>query len=92
MHVSGTADVPKLVADLSEVAQRTGQAATARSGALAGLEDSVSTATIDVYAATDDDSLRKFDVGLVLADPRGGSGEVTVTLSIGISDPGASRR
>ena len=32
--------------------------------------------------------MRKLDLNLTLADPRGGSGEVTVKLSVGISDPG----
>lgn len=91
VHVSGTADVPELVADLSEVAERTGQAQQLDPAALAGLEDTVSAATIDVYAATDDDSLRKIDIGLTLSDPRGGPGEVSVTLSIGISDPGSEQ-
>ncbi len=88
VHVSGSADVPKLVADLNDVAQQTGQAQQLDPNALSGLEDTVSDATIDVYAATEDDALRRFDVGLTLADPRGGAGEVTVNLSVGISDPG----
>ena len=88
VHVSGTADVPKIVADLSDVAKQTGQGDQLDPSALSGLEDTVSEASIDVYAATDDDSLRKLDLNLTLADPRGGSGEVTVKLSVGISDPG----
>ncbi len=91
VHVSGSADVPKLVADLNDAAQQTGQADVLDPAALKGLEDTVTDATIDVYAASDDDSLRKLDVGLTLADPRGGSGEVTVTLSIAIADPGAAQ-
>jgi len=87
VHVSGSADVPKIVADLNDVAQQTGQAQQLDPSALSGLQDTVSDATIDVYAATDDDSLRKFELHLTLADPRGGDGEVTVDLSIGISDP-----
>jgi hypothetical protein len=88
VHISGSADVPKIVADLNEVAKQTGQSEQLDPSAISGLEDTVSDASIDVYAATDDDSLRKLDLNLTLADPRGGSGEVTVQLSIGISDPG----
>jgi len=91
IHISGAADVPKLVADLNDVAQQTGQADALDAATLKGLEDTVTDATIDVYAAGDDDSLRKLDVGLTLADPRGGSGEVTVALSIAIADPGAAQ-
>ena len=91
VHVSGSADVPKLIADLNDVAQQTGQAAALDPADLGALEDSVTDATIDVYAATGDDSLRKLDVGLELADPRGGAGEVEVELSIAISDPGADQ-
>lgn len=88
VHVSGTADVPKLIADLNDVAQQTGQASDLDATSLQQLEDTVTDATIDVYAAEDGYSLRKIEVGLTLADPRGGSGEVTVNLGIGISDPG----
>jgi len=91
VHVSGSADVTKLVADLNDVAQQTGQAQQLDPATLKQLEGTVTDATIDVYAATDDDSLRKLDVGLTLADPGGGSGQVTVELSIGIADPGAEQ-
>ena len=91
VHVSGSADVPKLVADLNDVAQQTGQATDVDASTLKQLEDTVTDATIDVYATEDDYSLRKIEVGLTLADPRGGSGEVTVDLGIGISDPGSEQ-
>jgi hypothetical protein len=91
VHISGTADLPKIVADLNDAAQQTGGAQQLDPSALKGLEDTVSDSTIDVYAAVDDDSLRKFELHLTLADPRGGSGEVTVDLSVGISDPGGDQ-
>ncbi len=91
VHVSGSADVPKIVADLNDVAQQTGQVQQVDPSAITDLQDTVSDATIDVYAATSDDSLRKFELHLTLADPRGGSGEVTVDLAIGISDPGGDQ-
>ena len=91
VHVSGSADVPKLVADLNDVAQQTGQAQQLDPTTLKQLENTVTDATVDVYAATADDSLRKFEIGLTLADPRGGSGQVDVRLSIGISDPNSDQ-
>lgn len=91
VHISGSADVPKLVADLNDVAQRTGQATALSAADLNALESSVTAATIDVYAATEDDSLRGIDVGLTLADPRGGSGELDVELSFAITDAGAEQ-
>ena len=56
--------MPKIVADLNDVAQQTGQARQLDPSALSDLEDTVSDATIDVYAATDDDSLRRFELDL----------------------------
>lgn len=91
VHVAGSADVPKLVADLNDVAQQTGQEQQLDPATLKQLEDTVTDATIDVYAATDDDSLRRLDVGLTLADPSGGPGQVTVELSIGIAEPGSEQ-
>lgn len=91
VHVSGAADVPKLIADLNDVAQQTGQATDLDAATLSELEDTVTDASIDVYAADGDYSLRKIEIGLTLADPRGGSGEVSVVLAIGISDPGSEQ-
>jgi hypothetical protein len=91
VHVSGSADVPKLVADLNDVAQQSGQATDLNAATLKQLEDTVTDASIDVYATEDDYSLRKVEASLTLADPRGGSGEVTVDLGIGISDPGSDQ-
>jgi hypothetical protein len=91
VHVSGAPDVPKLVADLGDLARQTGQGSPVGPASLKGLESTVKDASIDVYAASDDDSLRKLDIGLTLADPRGGSGEVRVDLSIAISDPGSEQ-
>ena len=77
VHVSGTADVPKLVADLNDVAQQTGQASAARPEPPAASSRTRSpTRRSTSTRPTDDYSLRKIEVGLTLADPRGGSGEV----------------
>lgn len=88
VHVSGTADVPKLVADLDDVARQTGQVSQLDTGDLRQLEDTVTDATIDVYATSGDYSLRKIEVGMTLADPRGGSGTLDLDLAIAISDAG----
>jgi hypothetical protein len=91
VHVSGSADVPKLVADLDDVARQTGQSSQLDAATLKQLEDTVTDATVDVYATTGDYSLRKIEVGMKLADPRGGSGEVDLELGIGISDAGSEQ-
>ncbi|MCL4287422.1 MAG: hypothetical protein KJ006_07235 [Thermoleophilia bacterium] len=91
VHVSGTADVPKLVSDLSDVARRTGQATALDDADLDLLAGTVGAATIDVYATSGEHALRQIDVGLKLADPSGGPGELDVALSVGIADPGGEQ-
>lgn len=91
VHVSGTADVTKLVSDLNDVAQQTEQATALGDADLDALARTVDAATIDVYATSGEHALRQIDVGLVLADPSGGAGELDVELSIGIADPGAEQ-
>jgi len=91
VHVSGSVDVPKLVADLNDAARQTGQAQQIDPGTLEQLQDTVTDAKMDVYAASDDDSLRKIDIALTLADPGGGSGQATVGLSIAIADPNSDQ-
>ena len=88
VHVSGTANVPRIVSDLSDVAEQTGQADELDPTDLEALEGTVSDASIDVYAATDDGSFRRLELELQLADPRGGDGEVTVDLAVGLSEVG----
>lgn len=91
VHISGTADIGKIVDDLSTIAQQTGQASQLDPGALDQLRSSVGNATIDVYASTDDSTLRKFDVSVDLADPSGGSDTTSIDLSVGIADPGGDQ-
>ena len=89
VHVSGAADVAKLVADLTSVTEQTGQAAQVDTAALAQLEDSVKNATVDVYASADDSTLRKFTLSIDFVDPTATPEATTsVELSIGIADPG----
>lgn len=90
VHVSGSADVPKLVADLKNIAQQTGQASQLDDAGLQEVEDSITDATIDVYASADDGTLRQLDLSLGIANPTG-SGDATVTISIGIADPNSEQ-
>ena len=86
--MSGTGDVPKILDDLDTAARSSGQQQV-DPAELDALEDSVSNATVDVYAATSDGSLRRIDIGLDVDDGTG-SGS-TVTLSIGIADPNSEQ-
>lgn len=87
VHVSGNADVAKIIEDLSTVAEQTGQSSQINAAALSQVESAVQEATIDVYSDSSDDTLRKLDLNLSIADPSGGSGTVTVAFSVGISNP-----
>ena len=89
VHVSGGADVGKLFTDLSSVTEQAGQAEQVDPAALEQLESSVTDATIDVYASADDSTLRKFTLSVDVVDPTASEQATTsVTLSIGIADPG----
>jgi hypothetical protein len=93
VHISGSADVPKLVEDLTTVAEQTGQAKELNPSDLQQLDDSVEQADIDVYAASDDSTLREFDLEVQLADPTGsGAGPTTVSLKVGIGNPGEDQQ
>src|SRR5262249_34059395 len=49
IHISGTADAPKLVADLKRVARRAGGSANGSTNQLDRLNNSVQSASLDVY-------------------------------------------
>lgn len=89
VHVSGTGDISKIVKDLDSVASQSGQEQLGGSQ-LSQLEDSISNAQVDVYAATDDGSLRRIDIAVDVANG-GDNGASTVTLSIGIADPNSDQ-
>lgn len=91
VHVSGTADIAKIVQDLTTVAQQTGQSGQVDTSSLDQLESSISNATIDVYAGSDDGTLRKFEVKADIADPSGGSDTTSIDLAVGIADPGGDQ-
>ena len=91
VHVTGTADVPKILEDLSSVAEQTGQTLSPTDQQdLDQLEQAVTEATIDVYANSDDNSLRQLDLGMAIDDP---TSETTVSLdlAIGIADPNSEQ-
>ena len=86
VHVAGSADVPKIIADLESIARQTGQASELDEAGLQEVQQSVTDAQIDVYADASDGTLRKLDLSLGIANPTG-EGDATVTLSIGIAEP-----
>lgn len=90
VHVSGSADVGKIVTDLSTVAAQTGQASPVDAQALSNIEDSFKGATVDVYATTEDAVLRSLDLKLEVAGAQGSAG-TSIALSIGIADPGGDQ-
>lgn len=85
VHVSGAADVGAVVDDLTAVAEQTGQADQVGAASLEQIESAVTSATIDVYANAEDDTLRKLDLSVDIDDPAG-DGTITILLSIGIAD------
>lgn len=87
VHVSGEADIPKLVDDLGTIAQTTGQSLDG--SGLQQLRDSVRTASIDVYADASNSSLRRLDVALEIANSSGGSEELV--FSVGVADPNSDQ-
>ena len=84
VHVSGSGDIEKIVADLGKIASQSGQGQV-DTASLKQLQDSVTNATVDVYANTGDGTLRKLDLTVDVADASGG-GSSTVAISIGIAD------
>ncbi len=89
VHVSGAGDIKRIVEDLDSVAAESGQQQL-DTGQLDQLESSVDNAQVDVYAATDDGTLRRLDVAVDVANG-GGNGSSTVTLSVGIADPNSDQ-
>jgi hypothetical protein len=90
VHISGDADVAKIVGDLGTIAQQTGQGSQIDSAGLKQLEDSVQSASIDVYADSSDSTLRKLDVKLDITNPSGGGAD-SITFSVGIADPNSDQ-
>ena len=91
--VSGTADVPRMVRDLSR-ASRSVEGATRALGAdgLDDLERSVRSAEFTVYSGAEDRLLRRFAGELELRDPKRPGRAVEVGLDISIAEPNEPQR
>lgn len=87
IHISGTADVAKILEDAQGIAAQTGGAAQVNPEDLSQLSEAVSAAEIDVYTGSEDKILRRLDLTLEIADTEasGVGGPVSLNLSIGIS-------
>ncbi len=95
IHVSGTADVPKLLADIQTIAKKAGPAAQQLTpDQLSKAADAIKTANFDVYSGTDDDLLRKISANLEVTPPTGTPGapdSLTVDFSLTFSDVNQSQ-
>ena len=82
VHISGTADVSRIVADV-EALDPTGNALGA--GGSKALSESVRAAGVDVYTGVEDKILRRLDLTLELADGGAGGQVLGLAVSIGVS-------
>ena len=87
IHVSGQADVPKLVEDLKRIAenapQATGGLAPEQLDELDQLTELVQTADFDIYSGADDEILRRLDASIELTPP--GSEDAPDSLRVDFS-------
>jgi hypothetical protein len=90
IHISGTADVPKLLEDIQQVAEEAGPAADQIApDQLSQLQDSIQAADLDVYSGEDDNLLRKLTATLEVVPPEGTPGapdSLSVDLSLTLSE------
>jgi hypothetical protein len=90
VHVSGTADVPKLLEDIQRIAEQAGPAAQQITpDQIAQVEDSIRSAEFDVYSGVDDNLLRKVSATLEVVPPEGTSGapeNLSIDFSLTFSD------
>jgi hypothetical protein len=90
IHISGSANVPKLVEDLKAVAARAGAAVgSINTQQLDQLDNVVQSGDIDVYAGQDDKLLRRFQIHAELKPPAGTPGapdSLTVDFEINFAD------
>ena len=92
IHISGQADVPKLIEDFRTIAERVPGAAKqlspAQLGQLDQITDLVETADFDIYTGADDDVLRKLEGNIELNPPdtSGSPESVSVNFAITISE------
>ena len=90
IHISGSANVPKLVEDLKAIAQRAGSAVgNVDLQQLSQLNDVVQSGDIDVYSGENDKLLRRFQVHADLKPPPGTPGapdSLTVDFQLNFAD------
>ncbi len=93
IHISGQADVPKLVEDIRTIAERVPQAADqvtpAQLSQLDELTNIIKSADFDIYTGADDDILRKLEANLEIDPPAATSGapeSVSVGFSVTLSE------
>jgi hypothetical protein len=89
IHISGTADVPKLVEDIKQVAEKVPQAAGQVTAAdlsqLDELTGIVESADFDIYTGADDDLLRKIEANLNLNPPDAGGAPESVDITFALT-------
>jgi hypothetical protein len=90
IHISGSANVPKLVEDLKKIARKAGNAlGNVDTAQLDQLSDVVQSGDIDVYSGEQDNLLRRFQVSVDLKPPAGTPGapdSLSVDLQLNIAD------
>ncbi len=90
IHISGTANVPKLVEDLKAIAQRAGSTVgNVNLQQLDQLNDVVQSGDIDIYSGEDDKLLRRFETHLQLKPPAGTPGapeSLTIDFQLNFAD------
>lgn len=90
IHVSGTANVPKLVEDLKAIAAKAGNAVgNVKTDQLNRLNDVIQSGDIDVNTGEDDKLLRRFQVSVDLKPPTGtpgGPDSLSIDLQLNFAD------
>jgi hypothetical protein len=90
IHISGTANVPKLVEDLKAIAAKAGNAVgNVNTDQLNRLNDVIKSGNIDVNTGEDDKLLRRFQVSVDLKPPAGtpgGPDSLSIDLQLNFAD------
>jgi hypothetical protein len=90
IHISGTANVPKLVEDLKAIARKAGNAVgNVNTDRLNRLNDVIQSGSIDVNSGQDDKLLRRFELNADLKPPAGTPGapdSLTIDLQLNLAD------
>jgi hypothetical protein len=90
IHISGSANVSKLVEDLKAIAQRAGSAVgNVNTAQLNQLNDVVQSGDIDIYSGESDKLLRRFEIHVDLKPPAGTPGapdSLTLDIQLNFAD------